>query len=246
MFRYHRLHALYSWLTHLTHNTLTHWLPHNCFLCGATAEQALCGACLHDLNWQEQGCIRCAAQLTGISTAPVCGQCLTHPPPFQRLYTVFDYDYPLNNLIKAAKYQTNLAILQLLGELMANHLNPDCLPDGIIAVPMHPVDLRRRGYNQALELARIIAKRMQRPVQSNACQCTRRKQPQARLSYQDRLHNVRGLFQVQSLPTTWQHIAIVDDVVTTGATVSELSQTLLQAGVQQVDVWCCARRQDLR
>lgn len=242
MFHYPHLPA---WLTHLLSKTLNHWLPHSCFLCGASSQQALCGACLHDLNWQEQGCIRCAAQLIG-SDNNICGQCLIQPPPFQRLYTVFDYDYPLDNLIKAAKYQANLAILQLLGDLMATHLSPDCLPDGIIAVPMHPIDLRRRGYNQALELARIIAKQLQRPLQVNACQCTRRKQPQARLSYQARLHNVRGLFQVQSLPAHWQHVAIVDDVVTTGATVRELSQTLLHAGVQQVDVWCCARRQDLR
>jgi ComF family protein len=222
-------------------------LPQSCFLCQRLGAQAICGDCLLDLAWKTESCERCGVSLNDPHHR-ICHECRKQPPAFTHTYALFDYAYPVTNLLHGVKYGGQLAVLNLLAELMATHLNSKQLPELFVPVPMHAQDLRHRGYNQALELARVVACRVQRPVAATDVFCTRHKKMQARLSLAERQENVKGLFALRH-PDRWrslQHVAIVDDVVTTGSTVGELSRVLLAAGIQQVDVWCCARREGLQ
>jgi ComF family protein len=125
---------------------------------------------------------------------------------------------------------------------MAQHIVIEKFPDVLIPVPSHPKSLRSRGYNQALELTKTIAKHHNIPYDYTACQCVKKKRKQSTLSDAERRKNVKGIFQIKQIKSHWQHVVLVDDVVTTGATVNELATIFFQAGVPQVEVWCCARR----
>ena len=226
--------------TIVTHaNQLFNWLlPQSCFLCGGLGNKALCPACLADLPYQQNACNRCALPL---EDEEHCPNCQKYPVVFDRAKTVFVYEYPLNKMIQAAKYNQDLTILKILGHQMAQHLVIDKLPDVLIPVPLHPKGLRNRGYNQALELTKIIAKYHNISYNYTACQCIKRKRKQSTLSAIERRENVKGIFQIKQIKPYWQHVVLIDDVMTTGATVNELATIFLQAGVQRVEVWCCAR-----
>ena len=115
------------------------------------------------------------------------------------------------------------------------------MPELLLPVPLHPKRLRERGFNQALEIARPLGRRFQIPVEARACRRIRATRPQSELALAERRGNLRGAFAVRGALTA-RHLAIVDDVVTTGATVSALARVLLRQGVQRVDVWAVARR----
>ncbi|HEC83729.1 MAG: ComF family protein [Candidatus Parabeggiatoa sp. nov. 2] len=220
--------------------TFTHWLlPQSCFLCGDTSAQPVCAACLADLPYRNIACICCAKPLEEVS---ICTQCKKEPPPYTHTQAVFSYTYPVNKLISAAKYNQNLALLNLLGNLMAQHLMIEPRPDVLIPVPLHPKRLRYRGYNQSLELAKCLTRQTGILFNHTACQRIKNTRPQVGLSAFDRQTNIKDAFTVRRLKPHWQHIAIIDDVMTTGGTVKELTNQLINAGVQRVDVWCCARR----
>ncbi|OQW94465.1 MAG: hypothetical protein BWK79_05855 [Beggiatoa sp. IS2] len=217
-----------------------HWLlPQSCFLCGDANPQTICSYCLESLPYQKTACQHCARSLPKNG---VCGKCLQRPPPYQRTQVVFSYDYPVNKLILAMKFNDNLALLKLSGHLMAQRLDLEPRPDVLIPVPLHPKRLRQRGYNQSLELAKMIAKQTGIPLNYTACKRIRNTPQQTRLTAEQRETNVRGAFQVQFVKPEWQHLVIIDDVMTTGATVTELANMFLNAGIRRVDVWCCARR----
>jgi len=138
-------------------------------------------------------------------------------------------------------------LANLLGDLMAEALegrlsNAKHLPDFIIPVPLHASRLRERGYNQALELAKPIAKRFNLPLLSNGCVRNKATLPQSELPAEERFNNIKDGFTVQRNCAA-KHVAIVDDVMTTGSTVNVLAKALKEAGVQTVDVWICARAQ---
>ena len=125
---------------------------------------------------------------------------------------------------------------------MAQHLMIEPRPDVLIPVPLHPKRLRYRGYNQSLELAKCLTRQTGILFNHTACQRIKNTRPQVGLSAFDRQTNIKDAFTVRRLKPHWQHIAIIDDVMTTGGTVKELTNQLINAGVQRVDVWCCARR----
>ena len=227
-------------VTHISQ--LFNWLlPQSCFLCGGISDRTLCPACLADLPYQQIACNRCACALPQ-NGEERCQNCLRHPVVFDKAKTVFAYEYPVDKLIQAAKYNQNLAVLKILGQLMAQHIVIEKFPDVLIPVPSHPKGLRSRGYNQALELTKIIAKHHNISYDYTACQCIKKKRKQSTLSDEERRKNVKGIFQIKQIKSHWQHVVLVDDVVTTGATVNELATIFLQAGIPQVEVWCCARR----
>lgn len=217
-------------------------LPQSCFLCGADGPQFICTNCLADLPYQQQNCHRCARPLT--TDDNLCTICQTHPPVFERAQAVFTYRYPIDKLIQVAKYGSNLAALSSLGQLMTTHLHIDNRPEVLIPVPLHPRRLRQRGYNQSLELAKIIARHTGISLDYTTCVRQRYTVPQVSLHGSQREANIRGAFRVQSVPLKWTHIAIIDDVMTTGSTVHELARVLTAAGVKRVEVWCCARTVD--
>ena len=157
---------------------------------------------------------------------------------------------PLDGLITQLKFNGRLVNARTLGRLLVNKLQAEqgqahqsfVLPGAILPVPLHSTRLRERGFNQALEIARPVAQALKIPLLTNVCERSRATAEQSTLPARQRKKNVKGVFQVTRSPNT-EHIAIVDDVMTTGQTVNELSKVLRQAGVRCIDVWVCARAQ---
>ncbi len=112
-------------------------------------------------------------------------------------------------------------------------------PEVLIPVPLHPKRYRERGYNQAVEIARPICKRFALPMDGHTCRRIIRTNAQSKENAEERARNIAGAFSVSALP--YQHVAVIDDVVTTGATVNELCYEIKKAGVERIDVWCLAR-----
>ena len=221
------------------------FLLQNCFLCGASSNQLLCTACLSNLPYQTIACNHCTKPLDSTKHFVgdgLCSQCQQNPPLYNNAQAVFSYVYPVDKLISAAKFSDNLAILNLLGKLMVEYLQFEPCPDVMIPVPLHPKRLRQRGYNQSVELAKCIKSFTGIPLDYNACQRIKNTPPQVGLSAKQRKTNIQGAFKINKISGNWKHIVLIDDVVTTGSTIETLTKEFLQAGIQKIDVWCCARR----
>lgn len=229
--------ALYNWL-----NNVQQWLyPPRCTLCGdpGAGDYDLCRPCLNDLPRNRTPCRQCGMPLEG-SEAHLCGRCLKKAPPFDRAVIPLLYLPPLDRLVLALKFHQGLAHARLLGQLLADAVEQsDSRPQLIIPVPLHPQRLRERGYNQALEIARPAARRVNIPIAFDHVQRTRYTGTQTRLKYRERHKNMRNVYVVaKPVP---HHVAIVDDVVTSGATVMALAKALKKAGATRVDIWAVAR-----
>ena len=230
---------VYNWLKNI------HWqlCPPVCSLCGQPGglRRDLCDPCFHDLPWrQTQGCLRCGENLMAPGEL-VCGRCLRRPPAFDRVLAPLVYQSPVDGLVLDLKFHGRLARARLLGELLAGWLSTqvDGMPQAIVPVPLHARRLRERGFNQALELARPVAHALALPLITDGVRRLRATPPQSNLAARRRHANLRAAFAVEaSLPP---HVAILDDVVTTGATVEALSRALRRAGVREVSVWALAR-----
>ncbi|MEE4377771.1 MAG: ComF family protein [Candidatus Competibacteraceae bacterium] len=230
---------VYSWLKKL------HFcgFPPTCLLCGAAGEgdRDLCAGCAADLPLNSPACYCCAIPLAG-GTELLCGRCQQQPPHFSQAFVPLLYQPPVDFLIKALKFQGRLTVARLLGdwlsEALADRSNP--LPQAIIPVPLHAARMRERGFNQALEIARPIARRLGIPMLPNAVSRIRHTAPQMGLDARTRRSNIHGAFIV-SQPIQLQHVAILDDVVTTASTVAEIAKVLRTAGVQEITIWACAR-----
>jgi len=237
--------------------------PPTCVLCGATGLDArgrdgpagaraaphplapegldLCRDCLAGLPKTTHACNRCGLSLPADAPA-VCGPCRHRPPPFAHCHAAYRYSEPLPTLVGGAKFRGRLNLVRLLGQCLAISLREGGveMPDLIVPVPLHARRLRQRGYNQALEIARILGRELAVPLDVHSCWRVLDTKPQTGLEQEDRRRNVRGAFRVRR-PLAARRVAIVDDVVTTGSTVAELSRVLLRAGVERVDVWAVAR-----
>jgi ComF family protein len=174
----------------------------------------------------------------------VCGACLRNPPPFASSFVPFRYAYPLDHLVQGLKFRNELACGRVLGQLFASCLlaRGAALPQAIVPVPLAPRRYRQRGYNQASELALSIRRVTGLRVTSDVAVRQRETAEQAGLDRKARRRNVTGAFAV-SAPLHARHIAILDDVVTTGSTVRELAEVLRRAGAEQIEVWAIARTQ---
>jgi len=219
------------------------WLfPPTCLLCGdpGTPGRDLCESCARDLPYNYPACPRCALPLS-LETDRPCGQCLKRPPAYDRAFALFRYEEPARHLITALKFHARYPCARLLGELLGEALaGIDDPPGLIIPVPLHRNRYRKRGHNQVLEIARILSRRLQIPVDHGSCHRVIATSPQTDLKGKERRRNVRNAFAL-TRPIKAEHVAILDDVVTTGATVNELAKVLRRAGVGQIDVWACAR-----
>lgn len=227
-------------------------MPPTCVLCGATGDRGLdlCAGCRVELPGIAPCCGRCALPLPpGRTDGGLCGRCQLHPPPFEQCLAAFRYQDPLPLLVAGIKFRNRMNHIRLLGALLAEAMTDQVMasaspamapPDAIIPVPLHYRRLRERGYNQALELSRHLSRRLHLPVDAAACARHRPTPPQSSLERKERLANMRGAFATRERQDG-RHLVIVDDVVTTGATVAELARSLRQAGAARVDVWCLAR-----
>lgn len=222
-------------------------MPPICVLCGEVGihlpmgVRDLCLACQKSLPWVESQCARCALPLSVTAVEALCGRCQTQPPAFESCLSPFRYHVPVDHLLQGLKFNGRLAQARLLGELMADWLGSvvESPPDQLIPVPLHADRLRERGFNQAVELAHPIAKHFGLPLNLHGVRRILATPPQSDLSRKERLKNIRGAFEV--VRPVRGHVAIIDDVMTTGSTADELAKTLLRAGAERVEVWVCAR-----
>ncbi len=220
----------------------TQLLPPRCVLCGDPGSQGidLCHNCLTDLPRNEHSCPTCALPLPAESSKWQCGACQKKPPAYDSCFAPLHYQYPVDHLLTRLKFHQKLSHARLLGTLMTRWLPRSLRPELLIPVPLHPARLRERGYNQALELARPIARQLQLPINTQICRRTRATAAQSELNTGQRHKNMRNAFIVTGKFRT-KHVVIIDDVVTTGHTINELARALRQAGAERIDVWAAAR-----
>lgn len=214
-------------------------LPQHCLLCGAFAgRQALCAGCLGELPFHPATCCPVCAMPT--PHAEPCGACLKRPPHFDGTAALFRYAYPVDALLHAYKYGHHLAIAGVLGECLAHHVASRPRPDCLLPMPLHAGRLRERGFNQALEIARRVSRGSGIPLAQDLAVRMRQTPPQVGLPLAQRRRNVRGAFACPRELHGMQ-IAVVDDVMTSGATLDELAKVLKQAGASRVECWVVAR-----
>lgn len=217
---------------------IEHALPAQpCLLCGATSRNgAWCRPCDAALPYlATPHCPVCALPTLNGAT---CGRCLKHAPQFDRTVAVFAYAFPLDKMVQALKFNEQLMLVRLLADKLAQRV--EIRPDSIVAMPLHPARLRERGFNQSLELARQIARNLGVPLLSHACQRVRNTPPQSALPWKERGRNMRKAFTCTE-DLSGKHVAVVDDVMTSGASVNELAHALRQANAREVSAWVVAR-----
>ncbi|MDE3210309.1 MAG: ComF family protein [Pseudomonadota bacterium] len=216
-------------------------LPLRCLLCGAAGADGLdlCAACQAELPRNRACCTRCALPLA--TAAPLCGECQRQAPPWDAAWAPFRYGWPLDRLESRYKFGADLAAGRVLSTLWQRETCPIGLPQLLLTVPLHRGRLRRRGYNQALELARPLARRLGVPLRHDRLHRLRATAAQTELDAVGRRRNLRGAFALKDGPSLPAHVAVLDDVMTTGATMAECTRVLRRAGVARVDVWALAR-----
>lgn len=233
-----------NWLTNIQD-----WLlPRLCPGCGdwAGAGRELCPGCAHSLPVITAACPRCAAPYAhaDVAVAGECGQCQQSPPPFVRAHAVFRYAPPVDHFIRALKFHGELGLGRWLGTQLAANVTATEVsrPDLLVPVPLHRARQRSRGFNQALELARPVARALEVPIDARALRRVRPTEAQSDLPFEARRRNVRGAFAVADPAAIRdRRIALIDDVMTTGNTVRAAAAALRAAGAAEVEVWVVAR-----
>lgn len=221
------------------HPLLASLTGRHCLLCGnESGRQPTCAACHTELPWHRQPqCPQCAAPTPG---GEICGHCLKRPPAFDQTCTALAYAFPLDRLIPRLKYHGELAIVPLLGHCLTETVRQQRPPDCLMPVPLHPTRIRERGFNHATEIARVVAHALHLPLDTRSCQRTRDTPPQMGLKFDTRRRNLRSAFICTSSVRN-KHIALIDDVMTTGSSLNELAATLKRAGASEVSCWVVAR-----
>ena len=219
--------------------------PPCCILCGAAGhdQMDICARCYRGLPWIETACSQCAIPIAGkTGDELLCGQCLQKPPAFDSSISLFSYRVDAIKLIHQLKFNGKLANARLLGGMLATAVNAKTTdrPDSIVPVPLFWKRMRQRGFNQSLELARVVGRVCDISVNSRSLVRVRDTPSQTGLNKTQRHQNIRGAFELRDAFDA-EHVALVDDVVTTTATVNELARLLKTAGVRRVDVWSIAR-----
>lgn len=214
-------------------------LPERCVFCGARAQPGeVCTDCWRDLPGR--GRERCRVCAIPVASAQVCGHCLRDPPSYSHSVTAADYRFPLDAAIARLKYGPDLSLLAPLARLLTGAVRDRPAPDLLVPMPLSPAALRARGFNQAVELARLVAREIRAPLSLATAVRRRDTAPQASLPFDRRAGNVRGAFACET-PVAGLRVTLIDDVMTTGATMEELARTLRSAGAADVGVWVLAR-----
>lgn len=216
-------------------------LPGQCSLCRDWGRGALCVAC-RTLVTHPPRCRRCAIAVPAEQT--LCGACVREPPPFQHTVAALDYVAPWDGLIRHFKFHGRAELATPLASLLRDALQRAAgdapAPDLVLPAPLSDARLRERGFNQSWEIARRLG-----PRADPALLLRIRDTPhQADLPLPQRAANVRGAFAVEPLrrpEIAGRSVALVDDVLTTGATAAEMARTLLDAGATRVQLWVLAR-----
>ncbi len=220
--------------------------PRLCPICRtatlAASDPPCCTTCLADLQPLPEGrCSRCALPfVAGCGSSHLCADCLRKVPPYQRVIAAGLYAGSLKQALQRFKYEGAVDLDGLLADLLVSALPPLNGEEILVPVPLHPHRLRQRTYNQTLLLARAMARNLQIPLNHAMLERTLDSPSQQGLSAAQRAGNLRGAFCCNQ-PLAGQTLLLVDDVMTTGATVDACSRTLLEAGAGRVDVLVVAR-----
>lgn len=222
---------------------LRHLLPCACALCGAVQRELVCAGCMGDLAplLHRRRCIQCAIALEPRHVARHCQACLAGAPDYDATAVIADYGWPLDHLVTGLKFRAQLPLAAWLAERLADRLHetlttsPGGLPDLLLPVPLSPARLRSRGYNQAWEIARRLGQRLDIPARADGLRRVRDNPAQASLDRAERLANLQGAFEVTTrVRVAGHHIGVVDDVMTTGATLGGIATQLKRAGAARV------------
>ncbi|MEM1262433.1 MAG: ComF family protein [Pseudomonadota bacterium] len=216
-------------------------LPAMCLLCRQVGVgTSLCAACVADLPRLPAACPVCASAIA--DAAALCGRCQRRLPPYTQLIAPLDYAFPVDGLLRRLKFHRELALAEpLAGVMAAAVLDADIECDVVVPVPLHWRRLIWRGFNQAQCLAEPLAAAIDRPMRARALVRTRATRAQSALPRSARRRNVVGVFSADARVVNGRHCLLVDDVVTSGATITVATEALLAAGARSVTVACVAR-----
>lgn len=222
--------------------TLKHLAPDYCSLCAKRSDTDfnLCQNCLTGLPRIPSSCPRCAFIGTG---GRPCGRCQTRVPCFDRSLAACAYSDPVTGLVHRLKFGGDLTIARLMGTLLAARVRREseaALPEVVVPVPLHPLKIARRGFNQSVEIARVAARQLDLPVHTGLVRRRRNTPSQRTLPLKARRGNVKDCFEVTRPPGV-RRIALVDDVMTSGATLDALAAALRLAGDFEIQCWVFAR-----
>lgn len=227
--------------------TISAIIPRHCLFCLEKTQSHfdICHHCYNSLAINAPCCQRCASPVAAAihSDITLCGNCLSHDYQYDRVHSPYLYCEEIRYLIRKLKYQNKIHYAEVLADLFTNKaagITNFQLPQVIIPMPMHPRRLRQRGFNQAMELGRAIANRYQLPLNYTSLIRHRHTDIQAGLAASERQKNVRHAFKLIK-PVNYDHVVLIDDVMTTGSTVNEAAKVLKKHGIPQVDVWTIAR-----
>ncbi|ANQ85983.1 putative competence protein F [Azoarcus olearius] len=213
-------------------------IPQDCFLCGAPAAgRAICTACEAELpGAPAQACPCCAVP---VASGGRCGECLQHPPAFDSTVALFAFAFPVDRMVHALKYRHRLGLADYFAAVaLRRGLPPDI--DMVLPMPLHPARLAERGFNQSVEIARPLARALGVGLELSALKRVRNIPTQSGLSREERQRNVRGAFD-SATDLRGRCVLVLDDVMTTGATLSEAARILKRRGAERVDNLVIAR-----
>jgi len=223
--------------------------PGQCAVCRAWSDRQVCTDCLLRYARPVPRCWTCAARLPLERIGrrePKCGACLRTPPPLSRTIAALDYSFPWDGLLQHYKFHQAIelreTLLERLSQALAAALAPD--PDWLLAVPLTRQRLRERGYNQSFELARSMARKRRLCCEADMLLRVRESAQQAQLPLNQRAANVKGVFAVDPALAPQLRgctVVLLDDVMTSGATLFELARVVRQAGASDVQAWVIAR-----
>jgi ComF family protein len=233
------------WLKALVYKCIN--INHHCLLCSEPAEQhyPLCVACEQELPWLDEQCLRCALPLP--MAGLTCAQCSRRPPAFDQVVAPWHYGFPLDTLISRFKHNSQWPLGRLMAEMLSlniAHRFQEGLsrPDLLLPVPLARRRLRERGFNQAGMLGRWLSKALAIECDERLLLRTRETPAQQHLDARARRRNLRRAFALANEASLkGKHVAVIDDVLTTGATAQAIAQLLCQAGARKIDVYCLAR-----
>ena len=228
----------------LAQKFLSKLFPSRCILCQQTVEQGfeVCPDCYQALPHNEVCCVRCALPLAeGINNSVLCGRCIQKLPDFDYAHSLFRYEDDVIGLVHRLKFGEKISYARSIGEMLLTRLlETDEMPDCLLPVSLHKSRLRQRGFNQSIEISRVLAKKLAIPIEHTAVIRQRSTVVQTGLNARQRQKNIKGAFSVVRR-LDYQHVLIIDDVMTTGATVNELAKVLKKNGVERVGVLSIAR-----
>lgn len=224
-------------------------LPYYCVMCLEISDQQrdLCRQCQKELPHLVNTCQQCGIAFSTSHHVSRCGQCITDPPHFDDAFVSFDYQTPIDGWLRQFKFHKKGLYARILTEMYAEKLlerlkkYPEQKPQALVPMPLHWRRLTQRGFNQAHIIAHYLSRKLEIPIlKSSSVTRIKYTQAQSSLNLHARKRNIQGAFSVQKL-VGMNHIAIIDDIITTANTVNELSKQLKLAGIQHISVWALAR-----